>query len=250
MSKRSNIRWSKSDNQELAKAVKNFNAKLTRIEKKNPEMKEALPDRMSVRQLKELIATRQDLKREINSLKRFSKRGSEEIETYGQYNVQITKWQRQDINRRVAGINRRRSTRLEYIKSLEVQQGGESLGYTVGQLGMGAVQEVDLQPLRGLTPGMNQRDVKYKYKHLLKESQSNYYSKKDIRARDNYIKGLLNEFKLEDIKEVIEAIEEMPIDEFLKTFYAEADASFEGIYRPNNDVYGSYVNQLKSIWIK
>lgn len=74
MSRRHNIKWQKSDSQDLSKAVKNFNAKISRLEKKNPELKNALPEKVSVRQLKELINTRQDLKREINSLKRFSKK--------------------------------------------------------------------------------------------------------------------------------------------------------------------------------
>ena len=92
MSKYHKIRWNESDEQELKRAVRNFNAKLRRLEKKDPQKynKNTLPtfwdsvnetytNRVSVGQMKELINTRNDLKRELNSLKRFSKRGSEEI---------------------------------------------------------------------------------------------------------------------------------------------------------------------------
>ena len=72
MSRKYKIRWQESDTQELARAVKNFNAKISRIEKKHPELKNALPEKMKVGELKNLINTRQDLKREINSLKRFT----------------------------------------------------------------------------------------------------------------------------------------------------------------------------------
>ena len=60
MSRKHKIRWKESDQQELRKAVKNFNAKIDRIAKKNPELKNALPEKASIRQLKELIKTRQD----------------------------------------------------------------------------------------------------------------------------------------------------------------------------------------------
>ena len=79
MSKQYNIRWKQDDNQELRKAVKNFNAKISRLEKKDPQNKEALPEKITVKQIKELISTRQDLKRELNALQRFSKRGAEKI---------------------------------------------------------------------------------------------------------------------------------------------------------------------------
>ena len=63
----SNIRWNENQNAELRKAVKNFNAKITRLEKKHPEIKNALPEKVSVKAMKELIGTRKDLQREINS---------------------------------------------------------------------------------------------------------------------------------------------------------------------------------------
>ena len=253
MSRKHKIRWKESDQQELKKAVKNFNAKLDRIAKKNPEIKNALPDRASVKQLKELINTRQDLIREINSLKRFNKtRGfdpDKEIVTYGQYNIKITKWQRNEINRRVAVINRRRKERLEALEQTEVTSRGEEQGYTRGQLGMGRAEMVELLPMKGLTPGMNQTEVKKKYKNILIQSQSDFFTLKDFRCKANYIKGLRDNFSEGDIKDIIKEIEDMPLDEFLKTFNSDNDAKFEGLYAPNQREYGKYVKSLKAVWL-
>ena len=107
MSKQNRINWRDSDKQELKRAVKNFNAKIKRLEKKNPSNKNVLPEKVSVAQMQELINTRQDLNREINALKRFTKRGAEEIvDVPGtDYNLKITKWQRTEMNRRAAIIN-------------------------------------------------------------------------------------------------------------------------------------------------
>ena len=96
MSRKYNIRWSEADDKELKRVVKNFNAKLGRLAKKDPENKDALPERISAAQLKEMIQTRQDLNRELNSLRRFSQKGAEEIiDVPGNYyNLRLTKWQK------------------------------------------------------------------------------------------------------------------------------------------------------------
>ena len=65
------IRWTKSDSEDLAKAVKNFNAKIKRLETKYPKTKNSLPQKVSLKEMKDLIKTRADFKREINALKRF-----------------------------------------------------------------------------------------------------------------------------------------------------------------------------------
>lgn len=250
MSRQSRIRWKDSDSKELAKAVKNFNAKIDRIAKKNPEMQNALPEKMSVRQLKQTaIRTRQDLKREINMLKRFSKRGAEEVITYGDYNIKLTRWQKNEINRRLPIINKRREERLSFIEALDMTKGGESLGYTRGQFGMGAIEKQELRPMQGLTPGMNQRGLQLKFKAILKESSGRYFREKDYQARENYIKGIRSEFKGNDVDKIVRKIEHMDIDDFLKTFYSESDASFEGLYRGSEAEYKEYVNRLKTIWL-
>ena len=249
MSRRSKIRWQESDEQELKKKVRNFNAKIERLAKKNPEIKNALPEKVSAKQLKKLINTRQDLKRELNALSRFSRRGSEEIITYGDYNVKLTKWQKNEMNRRAGVINARRSRRLKQLEELEMTQHGESLGYTKGQMGMGRIERVELSPINAFTPGMNQRDIQKKFNVLMKESQSDFITEKDYRCRDNYIKGLEENFNSSDIADIKRKIQNMDIKDFLKTFYAEADADFEGLYFPNQSQYHAYLNKLRSIWL-
>ena len=74
MRKQYNIKWNESDGAELRRTVKNFNAKISRLQKKyndDPKKLSALPEKVSVKQIKDLVATRQDLKRELNSLQRF-----------------------------------------------------------------------------------------------------------------------------------------------------------------------------------
>lgn len=251
MSKYHKIKWRDQDHEELARAVRNFNAKIDRLakRKKNPLNKSVLPERVSLRELKKLINTRQDLKREINALKRFSKKGSETIVTIPgtDYNIQVTRWQKTEMNRRIAKINQRREKRLDKLKELEMTSRGESLGYTKSQIGMGKMELLSLEPKVAFTRRMLQGDLKWKWKSIMFESQSDYFDQKDFRARDSFIKGLKENFNYNDIKDVIESIEKMDIGDFINRLMREGD--FEWIYPPDEELYQGYVDTVKRIYL-
>ncbi len=243
------INWRDSDTKELKRVVKNYNAKITRLAKKNPQIENVLPEKVTATQLKELINTRQDLKRELNALKRFSKRGAEEIVIVPgtDYNLKITKWQKTEMNRRVAIINKRRKKRLEDIANLEMTSRGEKLGYKRSELGMGKATEVSLSPMNAFTRRMSQSDLKMKWRGIQRESQSDYFTQKDYRLRDNYIKALKQNYNENDISDVIDSISSMDIKEFLNKFEEEG-GTLEFAYPPNKEQYKGYVTALKSTW--
>ena len=250
MPRRYNIRWSEADDAELKRVVKNFNAKLTRLAAKDPGNKSALPDRVSAAQLRDMIETRQDLNRELNALRRFSQRGAEELITApdNDYNLKITKWQKEEINRRIGTINRKRSDRLKKMQDIEATSRGEKLGYTKGQIGMGRAEEHSLQPIKGFTPKMNRQDLDKKFRQIIKESQSGYWDKRDEILRANYIKSLQQNFNPEDIEDIVEEIEDMDFSEFREKFEAEG-GNFELSYPPDRESYDAYLTGLESIWL-
>ena len=249
MSKYHKIRWTEQDTKEISRVVKNFNSKITRLAKKNPEIANILPEKVSSKQLKEIINTRQDLHRELNSLKRFSKKGAEKIVTIPdtEYDLKTTKWQKVEMNRRVGIINRRRKERLERLQEVEMTSRGKSLGYTRGQLGMGKATEVALQPLTAFFRTMGNTDLKKRWHSILVQSQSDYFTKKDYQLRDNYIKALVTSFNENNISDIIEAIENMDIKDFLNKFEEEG-GTFEMAY-PGKELEHEYETALRSIWI-
>lgn len=255
MSKQYKIKWKKSDNEELTKVVRNFNAKITRLAKKDPKNANALPDKVSVKELKELINTRKDLKRELNSLRRFSKRGQEELVKVpdNDYNLLVTKWQRSDMNRRAGIINRKRKARLEHLENLQATSRGKPLGYTLGNVGMGSVEKNSLRPTSSFTPSMTRYSLKMKMKMLRAESQSDYFKDRDRECRDNYLKGIKMNYNWEDIKDIYEYIEKMPIDKFMDIFYQEGAtfefASPDGKASNKYEEYLAYESELRDIWM-
>ena len=248
MSKYHKIRWSKQDQEEISRVVRNFNSKISRLAKQNPEIASILPEKVSSRELKELINTRQDLKRELNALKRFSKRGSEEIVDVpnSEYGLKITHWQRTEMNRRIGVINRKRKMRLNELQNIEMTSRGESLGYTRGQLGMGKAEEVALQPMTAFYRTMGNMDLKKRWKSILTQSQSDYFTKRDYQVRDNYVTGLKQNYNEDEIKDIIDKIENMDIKDFLNIFNQEG-GTFEFLY-PNSELESEYISSLRTTW--
>lgn len=266
MSKRYNIRWTDADQKALSNAVRNFNSKITRTEKKlPPNERNALPERVSVKAVKELITTRQDLNRELNSLRRFMEKGAEELITISDssiddsnYNLKTTKWQKQDMSIRLGVINRRRKSRLEEMQNIYVEdpRTNESLGYTRGEFGMGKAELNSLKPLKLFTEKMSQQDLKKRFRHLRKESSSDFYNKKDETLKNNYLKELKKNFNESDIADVIDSIEKMDFRDFFKGLQKEGGIkpAFEWIYPEEKDKdnpnYQGFVSKLKSQWVK
>lgn len=249
MSKQYNIRWKQSDSEELNRAVRNFNAKIDRLAKKNPKEKEALPERASVRELKKIIVSRNDLNRELRALRAFSKKGAEELVDVpgSDYNLKITKWQKTQMLRRATQISKVRDKVRQEIADLDMTRAGKSLGYSRGDFGMGKASELSLRPVKAFTPKMTRTDLKKKYKGLQKESQSTYWAKRDELLRDNIKKAIRDNFREEDIEEVLEAIDKMSPNQLRKIFEAEG-GNMEFAYPPDEEQYQAYLSELKATW--
>lgn len=86
------MKFKSSTNKEIARVVKNFNQKVSRLEKLG---RENLPEKIRIKDLKSNVYSSSDLKRELNKLKRFSKRGAEDVLTG--YGTPITKWEKRNI---------------------------------------------------------------------------------------------------------------------------------------------------------
>lgn len=233
MSRRSRIRWSSSDEKELARLVKNYNAKINRITKKDPNMSEFLPDRVSKRAIKSGITTRSDLKREMKSLERFLKKGSEEVifnNLEGEDRFGITKYEKREIEIKVATINRLKSMRRKEIEEMEVTSRSQKVGYK-------NKESQRMERLQMLQPKIFnfKTNTKKGYEHFKKglEDADVYINMKDIILRDNYVDALIEHLgDNKYTKELSEKISKMNIDEFIKVYYSDKEAVIEFIYDP------------------
>ena len=263
MPKSNNINWRIQDEQELRRVARNFNDKLQRLIKKNPSNKTVYPQfynpktdqfesRITIDVLKESIQTRADFNRNINMLKRFSKRGAEKIidAPGNDYGSKTTVWQVQETGRMVGIVNKKRQERLNRLNAVEMASSEGELGYTVGQrFGMGTATKNKLSPTRGYTPSQSQADIRYKFRALMNESRSRYHKDRDAMLKENYIKTLEENYASSDIQDVIKKIRGMDADLFVLKFEAKCDA-FEFAYPPDSEDYKSYLSELKGYWVK
>lgn len=245
------IRWRPSDEAELKRTVNNFNAKVRRLSKKMGKDAAALPKPVSLAKMRKRIQTRSDYKRELDSLRAFSQKGAEElVEAPDNYNkLKLTKWQLEDMERRAERINERRQDRREMIADIEITDRGEKAGYKKGDFGMGKLEERELDPIEPFTHAMNRADLDRKHEVLRNESRELYWNERDEILRRNYIKSLTDHFRESDIRGVIDAIQNMPFDQFRKRYEAEG-GNFELNYpkEPDTAEYRSYLSALQAIW--
>lgn len=257
MSKQYKIKWSEQDLKELNRTVKNFNAKITRLSKKDPSIANKLPEKVTTQEIKNLITSRQDLKRELHSLQRFSKRGAETIVNVpnNDNGLQLTKWQRTEMNRRVGIINRKRQARLERIINTEMTSRGKSLGYTRGQVGMGSLKKASLKPMQAFTRTMSRTELNMKWKSIRKQSQNDFLRNSDLEMRDQYVASIIKYYDYESVKDIIDEIMDKPIDEFMAIFEAEG-GTFEWVSPPGAmenaihqmEEYMAWEEGLRSQW--
>ena len=267
-----NIRWNESDEKEIKRVVRNFNNKINRLSKKNPDIKNILPEKEDWKDVMGRVKTRSDLNKELHMLERFSKnRNSADVfiilddgrtvkeDVYNKNQdhyaslkgTKILRWEKNEINRAVPIINKKRQQMKEQIEKIEVTYKGQGMNYKIGDVGMGNNLINALEPLTGIYGSMERKDIKGKMKTIVLHSKSDFYDTRNLRLKENYIKGLKENFSMNDVKDVISKINELDDDEFLKVFYAEKNASMEiaSPKRKTKHIEQENVTRLRNAWL-
>lgn len=213
------IKWSTKDRQQLSKAVQQFNSKLTRTLKKHPELKPYLPERLTVQGLKEQIKTRNDLNREVNSAKRFLRKGAEMPYT-SQSGIKTTVWERREIGIKVGVINRRKA-RERKAADVSTYKGT-----------MGSIRENNLLPKKYNIDKIRPSDWDKFVESVEKQVASTYSVEKQSRYKANYIKGALNIFSHEDAQAINSIVNRIPDEEFTQLFYDDPVLQLDFVYDP------------------
>lgn len=230
MSRKHPIKWRSSDEEELKRVVKNFNNKLSRVLKKNPEIADYLPERVSYKNLRENITNRQEFNREIKSLSRFSKRGSEQI-IRGKSGARTTVWEKKEVGIQVAVINRERTRKRKELESMEATSRGQKLKQTRSQ--MQSIRMNELNKKKFNFDKIKKGDWKKYVETVKRQSHPDFQSEADYNLRKNYIKGLIEVFgDSDETNDLIETINNMDIEDFITTFYKEQEATVDFIYDP------------------
>lgn len=266
------IRWRDSDEKELKRVVRNFNAKINRLSKKNPDIKNILPEKKDWKEIKNLVTTRQDLNKELHMLERFSKnRNSTDVfiilddgrtvkeEVYRKHpefydslrETKILRWEKNEINRQIPIINRKRAELKKQIEEIEVTYKQQGMNYKIGDVGMGNNMLNALEPLEAIYGTMERKDIKGKLESIRLYSKSDFYDTRNLRLKENYIQGLKDHYSMNDIQDIINVIDDMEDDAFLRVFYSEKNASMEiaSPKRQTKHIEKENVLRLRNAWL-
>lgn len=118
LSEQSKIKWKQVDYLNLGKAVSQFNKKINQLNAE--EKKLYLPEMVSYQTIKENIVSRNELNRVLKSLRRFSKKGAEDLYTT-QAGQEITKWERQELSIQTGIAKRRLNRELQDLNTSKIE---------------------------------------------------------------------------------------------------------------------------------
>lgn len=210
--------------QELRRLVKNYNAKLDRIAKKNQDIVDALPDRASVRDLSKLIDTWNDFQKVAGRLRRFAKKGSETIVT-NQHGERATRYAIDEFKRDQAAENRKKAARKKARQKREETKGGKPTGQTVAQMeNKQNVRDIpDTSKFDDFKPG----EFREKAKLFATRVLDSYDKVTAKRMQENYVKGLIREGYGERLQRLIARV---PTDKFIEIVESDLFANFDFIY--------------------
>lgn len=223
MPKKPKMRWRKSDLAELQRVVKNFNAKLSRLEKKGADMS-IMPDRLSLKDLKASIETRADFNRAIKSAQRFTTKGAEAPVTSSR-GAQSTKWAVREFQIAQQAVNRKRAKTLKEIGEQPVTRAGKPTGNTRAE--MGKIKENAVKPSKKKFDSMSQKEWEKAMKAIESELSDSKSAAKREAVKENYIKALINEGFSDELQELVKSI---PLDDFIKTLDTDEQATFDFVY--------------------
>lgn len=173
-----NIRWRQKDFDTVTKAVRQFNATITRAAKKYNNAA-ILPPRITTAEFRSRITTRAEFNREIKALKRFNTQTAKPVAYPG--GLVTTEWQVKEARRLTNLVNRQRKKEAQLLKIST-----DTKGY------MGTPEQNNLKPKKLNLNKLTMRGWERFVMGVEKQSRDNYTTEKMNKYKENYLKSVLN----------------------------------------------------------
>ena len=180
------INYTKKLNGEIRKIVKGYNAKINRLSNKGVEFK--LPEKIKVKDIKEIVTTRKELRKLINDYKKFTKRGSEK-KLKKMNNFTITKYEYDKLKRDIKRGTRYLDSELTYFEQTRPEEFGKVMSTTIARMGSS-----EYENLKGKREYLNVDINKLPYKNFRNwrefATSMNKLENRKKTFKENYIKML------------------------------------------------------------
>lgn len=251
MPKKPKINWREIDTQRINKAIKNFNAKVRRIENNKPDIVFYQPNVINAAKKAELIneiqsGTRKEFNKKLKEIKRYSQRGAENVKTNA-YNVGITNWQLKNYQNKLRQVNYQRKKEREKILNTEATDRGENLNLKRGQ--MADTRDVSTRPKKFNFKNIHsQKELEKMGQALTLQSEQSHFQKQHERYLENYKKAVLNSnLPIKYQQKIINSLNKIGAEKFTTIYYQEEQATIDFVY--DDSAEANYRGKLISdIW--
>jgi len=233
--KRSEIKWRDKDVAELQRVVKNFNAKIARVAKKSPHKVEFLPSKITVAELRGKIETRADFNRELNSAKRFSTKGSEEIKT-DKYGRTKTKYEFKEISRKLSIVNAKRNKELKLLDA-KTSEGN-----------MGTIDANNLKP-KSYPSDTREKAWEKFVESLEKEIRSNFKSDQEEEYKRRYLQAVKDNLK-DGGYDLYNHVSELDASFIMKHSLKNPILSIQFVYEPSDMSEEDKADHIMNEWME
>lgn len=237
-----NIKWKKGDLIKLGRAVSNFNKKIKEVQ--NEENKLYLPDLRDYQDLKATITTRQELNRVINSMKRFTREGAEDLYTTEAGEV-LTKWERKELSINIRTINRRLQRELNTYLEPSTPE-----GYSKAQMGSKVPEALKQRIEKNrkaieTSTGKEFNRLKNKFAYL---GKSDYGFKRSTTWRDNYIEVMKKYSHLDNYEILEQKMKTLSNPTSFYDFFSKDELAGDLTYQSDNtysqQAFNSFLERL------
>ena len=223
MPKQYKIKWRESDLAELSRVIKNFNAKIYRIRKKNPNAIEYLPNTLNKQEVIASIYSRRDFNRRMKDYKAFSKRGAEAFENVG--GKPATKWLADLWKTHQKIRNQQRAARRKELEESPVYSRGRDTGAKRKE--MGKIKENAVKPSKLDPAKMHRKEFEKAWDALEREISDLGRAEKMELFKSNYIKAMINEGYSQ---ELIDYVRALPAALIVDTLDIDTEATIDFVY--------------------
>ena len=213
------IRYDKDLNKEIERTVRNFNSKVTRLER---QLKRLVPEKISKRGIKESVTSRTDLKRKLKELQKYSERGVEEVITTAGGTI-VTKYELDKMKKESIRLKKKISREINILKVEKPKVFGKKQAKTFAEMGdeyflnLVARRKALEKEITKLSPEEFQR-----YKELLDKTEEKYKEQSDKFKSSYYVMltdlAYLYDYDQGKLKVIENKLMSLPTDKFLKLF--------------------------------
>ena len=221
------------DKKELARLIKNFNAKINRIQKAHPEIN-YLPEKFKMREVKNSFHTRKDFNNFKKSAERFMRSGSEKLRHF-ETGIDMTQWEYREYAIKVSTINRKRTRHERRVNERQYRAGGKEVGSKRGET-MNVKKQIYRKKkanFNKIRPGKEFEKFK---ESVEKQYHSDYEIEKYAQYKENYIQRLKDTFFEGKYQETLDALlnklNNMSAKDIYDTAFFDAEMSIKFTYDP------------------